>query len=95
METFQSISPMVTVPEISCDMLHAPDIAMTLVSMGLIDDTGYSTTFMDGTCTIHHKSSKIIGCIPKCNRLYCVNAPKIAAISAIPLRVKLTIMEAH
>jgi len=36
------------------NVLYTPDIAQTLVSVGLIDDAGYTMTFTGGTCTIHN-----------------------------------------
>jgi len=35
------------------DVLYTPDITQTLVSVGLIDNAGYTVTFMGGTCIIH------------------------------------------
>ena len=38
------------------DILHTPDIALTLVSIGLIDKARYTVTFKDGMCNIHNSA---------------------------------------
>ena len=35
------------------DVLHTPDIALMLVSIGLINQASYTVTFKGGTCMIH------------------------------------------
>jgi hypothetical protein len=47
------------------EVLYSPEVGYTLVSIGRLDDLGYSTTFADGTCTIHDASENVIGTIPK------------------------------
>lgn len=46
-------------------VIEVPEVGYTLVSIGRLDDLGYSTTFADGTCTIHDASENVIGTIPK------------------------------
>ena len=46
------------------DVLHAPDMGITIVSINRITKAGYSVTFNVDTCQIQDKSSKVIGTIP-------------------------------
>ena len=62
------------------DVLYARNIGITLVSIGLIDEAGYSMTFQWGMCTICNDYSHIIGKIPRCNGLYCVRV----ALATLP-----------
>jgi transposase InsO family protein len=61
----------VTTPVLLKDTLHAPDMALTIVSIGRITGTGSSVTFEDNTCKIKTRTGKIIGKIPaSTNGLY-------------------------
>src|SRR5882724_661639 len=64
------------------DVLHTPDIALTLVSVSLIDQAGYTVTFKGGTCTIHDQTHKLIGCFPKRDGLYKVDTQHPESASA-------------
>ena len=47
------------------DVLYAPDISMTVISICKIEDVGYSVAIKDKICKIkNQKSSKMIGRIP-------------------------------
>ena len=60
-----------TTPVILRDTLHAPDMGLTIVSIGRITSTGNTVTFKDKTCEIKNKSGKTIGNIPSnTNGLY-------------------------
>jgi len=50
-----------TTPIMLKNVLYAPEIATTSVSIGCIDNAGYLTTFRGGTCTIHNADNKHIG----------------------------------
>jgi len=53
------------------EALHAPDIGMTVISIGCITKAGYTVLFDGGTCKIQNKNTKIVGQIPVSqNRLY-------------------------
>ena len=52
------------------NVLFAPDIGMTLISIGLVDRAGYSATFGNGVCTIRDKTKRIVGKIPFMDGLY-------------------------
>ena len=52
------------------NVLFAPDIGMTLISIGLVDRAGYSATFGNGVCTIRDKTKRIVGKIPFTDGLY-------------------------
>ena len=77
------------------DMLHAPDLGLTLVSIGLIDDAGFMTTFSKGVCRIHNKSNVMVGIIPKTDRLYKFDQKVIIHTALYTTPTKLTIMDAH
>ena len=55
------------------DVLYTLDIALTLVSIGLIDKASYTMTFKGSMCTIHDTAGKVIGSFPKWDGLYCVD----------------------
>src|SRR5882672_1152324 len=77
------------------DVLHTPDIALTLVSVGLISDAGYAVLFKDGTCTIRDKSNTVVGQFPKQDGLYKVDRREHPSTSAHTASDGLTIMAAH
>jgi len=53
------------------EALHAPDIGMTVISIGCITKASYTVLFDGGTCKIQNKNTKIVGQIPVSqNRLY-------------------------
>ena len=47
------------------EVLYSPAVGYILVSIGRLDQLGYSVTFGDGTCTICSPDDDVIGCIPK------------------------------
>jgi hypothetical protein len=55
------------------NMLYAPDIVFTLISIGKCDDVGYKTTFASQKCIIQDKTGTILLQAPKYHRLYCVD----------------------
>ena len=89
-----------TTPVILRDVLYAPDLAFTLVSISKIDLAGCSSLFEDGHCAIivRAENRKVIGRIPSWNGLYRAQRD-IAALSpvianaATPL--SLPLMEVH
>ena len=79
------------------EVIHAPDMAFTLISVGWLDDAKCSATFSGGMCTIRNPSSHTMATIPCANGLYCVTAPEdppTVNYASIAM-VKLTISEAH
>src|SRR6266403_307524 len=46
------------------DVLHAPDMGITIISVNRIAKAGYSVTFKDNTCQIRNKAGKLVGTIP-------------------------------
>ena len=46
------------------DVLHAPDMGITIVSISCIAKAGYVVTFKNNSCQIKDKSDKVIGTIP-------------------------------
>src|SRR5260221_6608614 len=62
------------------DVLHAPDMGLTIVSIDRICKAGNSVIFKDDTCTIRNKNNKVIGVIPaSANGLYKVEHAYVAA----------------
>ena len=55
------------------NVLYAPDIGMTLISIGLAARAGYTATFGHGSCTICDRTRKVIGRVPFKNGLYQVD----------------------
>ena len=47
------------------EVLYSPAVGYTLVSIGRLDQLGYSITFGDGTCTICSPDDDVIGRVPK------------------------------
>jgi hypothetical protein len=46
------------------DVLHAPDMGITIVSISRIAKAGYAVTFKDNACQIRNKSDRVVGTIP-------------------------------
>ena len=55
------------------DMLYAPKIAFTLISIGRCDDAGYHTKFPHQKCVIKSVIGKTLLQAPKIYGLYCMN----------------------
>jgi len=70
------------------DVLHAPEMGLTLVSIDRITKAGYSVTFEASTCKIKCLNGTVIGTIPaSVNSLYKVEHAYAASIA--PERVTL------
>jgi len=70
----------VTTPITLHDTLHAPDMALTIVLIGQIVNSGCSVSFEKKSCKIKNKSGKTIGDIPaSSNRLFKVEHSFTAA----------------
>lgn len=52
------------------DVLHAPSMSYTLISVSKITASGCAVVFRGHTCKIYNKANKLIGEIPKENGLY-------------------------
>jgi hypothetical protein len=64
------------------NVLYAPNMGCTLISISQIDQAGYSVAFQDGKCVIRNPKSKIVAQIPRSNRLYQVEETPFYALSA-------------
>jgi transposase InsO family protein len=53
-----------TTPVLLRDTLHAPDMALTIISIGRITSAGSTVTFENAACKIKNKAGKVIGNIP-------------------------------
>jgi len=61
------------------DALHAPEMGLTVVSVGCITNAGYSVAFEGNTCKIKNQSRTLIGSIPSTtNNLYKVEQVNVA-----------------
>lgn len=77
------------------EVLYSPDVGYTLVSIGRLDQLGYSATFADGMCTIRDQTEDVVGQIPRSQRgLYRVVHER-SAESANSATETITVMELH
>ena len=68
-------------PILLWEALHAPDISVTIISIGCIVKAGYTVLFDSSTCKTQNKNSKVIGQIPVSqNRLYKVEHDQVGLI---------------
>ena len=77
------------------EVLFSPEVGYTLVSIGRLDELGYSATFTDGKCILRDSCDDLVGEIPKSNRgLYrVVHLPGGNSVNAATETV--TVMELH
>jgi len=47
------------------EVLYSPEVGYTLISIGKLDEKGFSATFSDGKCVIHGPDGKRVGEVPK------------------------------
>ena len=52
------------------EVLYLPEVGYTLVSIGHLDEKGFTVTFLGSQCTIHGSDSSQIGAVPKMKGLY-------------------------
>jgi hypothetical protein len=76
-------------------VLYTPSVGLTLVSVGRIDDAGYTVLFGNGRCEIRTGNGELIGIIPKRQAMYRVirNTEKPSAYIADAEEV--TVMDLH
>lgn len=77
------------------DVLYAPALTYTLISIGRLDNAGYTTTFGGGVGTIFDGSGEVIGIIPKSKGLYRIVQKSESEGTAHAVLEKLTVMELH
>ena len=72
------------------DVQYSPEVAYTLVSVGNLDDKGYTVKFGGGKCEITDPNGKIVGEVPKTNRgLYRVeHYPETADVASEELTLE-------
>jgi hypothetical protein len=56
------------------NVLYAPNMGCTLISISQIDQAGYSVAFQDGKCIVRNRKNKIFAQIPKSRGLYRVES---------------------
>jgi gag-polypeptide of LTR copia-type/Zinc knuckle len=47
------------------EVLYSPEIGYTLISVGRLDDAGFTTTFGQGECEVRDSNGDLVGTIPK------------------------------
>ncbi|OJA08216.1 hypothetical protein AZE42_10343 [Rhizopogon vesiculosus] len=77
------------------EVLFSPEVGYLLVSIGWLDELGYSVTFTDGICTICDPSDDVVGRVPRSSRgLYCiVHECNLDSVNYVVETI--TIMELH
>ncbi|KZT19808.1 hypothetical protein NEOLEDRAFT_1032083, partial [Neolentinus lepideus HHB14362 ss-1] len=50
------------------EVLYSPEIGYTLISVGRLDEAGYTLTFGDGKCEIRDEGGDIVGLIPRSSK---------------------------
>ena len=61
-----------------CDVLYAPKMGITLVSIGKLDVAGYAALFCDKWCQIFDSRKKKLGEIPLTSGLYSLRSSQVA-----------------
>lgn len=85
--------PALSTPIRLTHVLYTPDIRFNLISIGHIDDAGYTVTFTSGRCVIFDKGGTAVGSIMKTHGLYTVAHERDAASThAAAVADKLTVM---
>ena len=51
-------------------VLYLPEVGYTLVSIGHLDEEGFTVIFLGSQCTIHGPDGSQIGAVPKMKGLY-------------------------
>ena len=64
------------------NVLYAPNMGCTLISISQIDQAGYSVAFQNGKCVIWNQRDQIVAQIPRSNGLYRVEETSFYALSA-------------
>jgi len=79
------------------DVIYAPDMAFTLISISRLDDAKCSVSFHKGMCTIKNPAGRTMATIPRSDGLYRVLTAKkpIDTDYANVASVKMMISEAH
>jgi hypothetical protein len=78
-------------------VIHAPDMAFTLISISRLDKAGYKVVFEKGMCRIINPKGRVIATIPHSDGLYRIAASKASTGTtyAAAASGKMTISEAH
>ena len=50
------------------EVLYSPEVGYTLISIGKLDEKGFSATFSGGKCTIHGPDGGCVGKVPKSSK---------------------------
>jgi hypothetical protein len=78
------------------DVLYSPDIGYTLISVGKLDDAGFSVKFKDGKCYVYSPNNALIGEITKSScGLYRINIELPIRETALASVEHVTPMQLH
>ena len=75
------------------EVLYSPEVGYTLISVGHLDENGFTVTFSGGQCTIHGPDGTHIGAIPKTKGLYHVAHDEPNKVNSV--NKKLTLDQFH
>ena len=78
------------------DILYAPNMGITIVSINCIAKAGNIVTFKNNICKIQNKSNKVIGTIPASqNGLYKIKRIHVGAASNLDEHVNLAMLHCY
>ena len=79
------------------DVIYAPDMAFTLISVSRLDEANGSAIFSGGMCTIKSAAGRLVATFPCADGLYCILPEKDPPVIdyANVASVKWTISEVH
>jgi hypothetical protein len=80
------------------DVLYAPDLTATLISVHRLDRYGYRAEFSDGNCTIFAPDGHTVAILHSTSGLYCTSSIIPTACTSQPLALqtqRLSMTEAH
>lgn len=77
------------------DVLYAPKMGVTLVSISRLTAAGYAALFRADTCKIFDEKKKLLGEIPVSKGLYCIKGPRKLFAGLAKADEQLTMQEIH
>jgi len=77
------------------EVLYSPEVGYTLVSIGRLDQLGYTVTFTDGTCIICDSADDVVSRIPqsKAGLYRVIHEPDHGSLNAVTEHI--SVMELH
>ena len=71
------------------EVLYSPEVGYTLVSVGRLDEKGFTVTFSGSKCTIQGPNGNHIGAIPKTKGLYRVVHDQLESVNSVDEQLSL------